>query len=146
MVNPFEKAGVTKPEVQEYIIETLEIGDMLHQIWEYHDKLGHDTPYKDDKHRNQIIRDGCLALYQEVAELVDSFPWKPWRKTEDQVFDKDNACREMVDIVFFMAKIMRAAGILPNDFIAKFKWVLANNLARLENGYSLKGGDKTQED
>jgi hypothetical protein len=142
MVNPYKKVFGTLPEdtVDDDEVaapKELTISDMLNKIWTYHDKLGHDA--SEDK--IQIIRDGCLALYQEVAELIDSFPWKPWRKTEDQTFDKDNACREMVDIIFFLAKIMRAAGLTPNDFIDKFHWVLNNNLDRLENGYSLKGGD-----
>jgi hypothetical protein len=124
-------------KVPEDYVFSSDVKYMLKRIWDYHDRLGHDTGDK-----VQIIRDGCLALYQEVAELTDSFPWKPWRKIDDQTFDTDNACREMVDIFFFMAKIMRAAGITADDFVTKFTWVLNNNLDRLRNGYSLvKGGD-----
>ena len=143
--NPFEKAGVlrddnilvtTVAEKKDYIEpefdQVLTLASMFKQIWEYHDKLGHDA--SEDKMK--IIREGCLALYQEVAELTDSFPWKPWRKLVDQNYNTDNACREIVDIFFFLAKIMRAAGITPEELIAKFYWVLNNNLNRLENGYS----------
>lgn len=114
----------------------MEIEEIFKQIWKYHDKLGHDTPFINQEHRIRIIREGCLALYQEVAELTDSFPWKPWRKIEDQTFDKDNATREIVDILFFLAKITRASNITIEDIEAKFKWVLANNLDRIRQGYN----------
>jgi hypothetical protein len=149
MVNPFNKVLGTLPEdavdddeidytglnTVTILPKELTVSEMLKRIWDYHDKLGHDT-YKSEEERVQILREGCLALFMEVAELTDSFPWKPWRKIDDQTSDKDNACREMVDIFFFLAKVMRAAKITPEEFIAKFEWVLNNNLDRLKNGYS----------
>lgn len=147
MVNPFNKVLGTLPEdavdddeidhtdLELVVPKELTVSEMLKRIWDYHDKLGHDT-YKSEEEQVQILREGCLALFMEVAELTDSFPWKPWRKIDDQMSDKDNACREMVDIFFFLAKVMRAAKITPEEFIAKFEWVLNNNLDRLKNGYS----------
>lgn len=146
MVNPFNKVLGTLPEdevddeidyagLELVVPEELTVSEMLKKIWDYHDKLGHDT-YKSEEEQVRIIGEGCLALFMEVAELTDSFPWKPWRKIEEQTSNKDNACREMVDIFFFLAKVMRAAKVTPEEFMAKFEWVLNNNLDRLKNGYS----------
>ena len=46
------------------------------------------------KHFNNV--EYSLGLFMEVAELVDSMNWKPWR---GQVTDRENLKREMVDVV-----------------------------------------------
>ena len=87
------------------------------------------------------MRNSALALMMELAELVDSTPWKPWRDIADQPFDKDNAVREVVDIIFFLVSICEELHITSEDIEIKFHEVIRNNYRRLDNGYSLKGGD-----
>ncbi len=84
-------------------------------------------------------RDCSLALYQEVAELVDSFQWKPWRP--GIAVDVPNFRREVVDILHFIIHIADMLGI---DLLAveqqhTVNWVLAHNLERLQNGYNISG-------
>ncbi len=77
----------------------------------------------------------------ELAELVDSTPWKPWRKVVNQPVDKNNATREVVDIIFFLVAIFENLDITPREIENKFTKVLLNNYDRLNNGYSKIGGD-----
>lgn len=51
------------------------------------------------------IRDLCLALNVEVAEILQELPWKPWRKHEDQVCDFEAARDEVSDIIIFAIDI-----------------------------------------
>lgn len=118
------------------------LNDVFQQIEEYHKALGHNRPFDTMDQRMQSMRNSALALMMELAELVNSTPWKPWRSIADQPFDKDNATREMVDIVFFLVSICEELHITPQELEDKFIQVLKNNYARLDNGYSKKGGDE----
>ena len=115
---------------------------MFNQIEEYHKILGHSRSFDTMEQRMQSLRNGSLALMMELAELVDSIPWKPWREIADQTFDKDNATREIVDIIFFLVQICEQIQITPREIEHKFNQVLLNNYDRLTDGYSKKGGDK----
>ena len=55
-------------------------------------------------------REYSLALFMEVAELVDSLNWKPWR---GQPMDRENLKREMIDVLFFVHHIARNHNITP---------------------------------
>ena len=120
---------------------TMHFNVIFQQIEEYHKALGHSRAFDTMEQRMQSMRNGSLALMMELAELVDSTPWKPWREIADQPFDKDNATREIVDIIFFLVQICEQLQITPFEIEDKFNNVLKNNYARLDNGYSKKGGD-----
>lgn len=119
----------------------MKIRTMFQLIEDYHKHLGHNRPFDTMPQRMQSMRNSALALMMELAELIDSTPWKPWRNIADQEFDKDNAVREVVDIVFFLVSICEELHITSEDFEIKFHEVISNNYKRLDNGYSLKGGD-----
>ena len=68
-----------------------------------------------------------LGLFMEVAELVDSMNWKPWR---GQVTDRENLKREMVDVLFFVHHIARNHNITPEELRIKFKEVMKRNINR----------------
>ena len=116
---------------------------MLDEIEQYHTKLGQQRTYANPEEQMQCVRDVILATYQELAELTDSLPWKPWRQTVDQTEDLDNAAREVIDIIFFLGAIVEHLQITPYILEDKFHSVMINNLKRLEDGYSKKmgGGD-----
>ena len=77
---------------------------------------------------NAKPNDYMLALFMEVAELVDSYSWKPWQ--ESSVMDIENLKRELVDIHFFLVHIMNCFDIVPEDLNQKFEEVIANNEKR----------------
>ena len=79
-------------------------------------------------------REMSLAVFMEVAELVDSFQWKTWK--DGNAVDKENATREIVDILFFLHHVARSLGIIVDDINTMFDRVLANDIHR-----HIKGGD-----
>jgi len=105
----------------------------------FHKALGYDyNIVKDWPEQMQELRNITTALNQEVAELLDSFPWKPWRSRESQNYNLDNAKREVVDIIFFLVEFCEAAGITAQEIEEKFEQVMANNYVRIESGYNNK--------
>ena len=48
---------------------------------------------------NRTLLDFQIAINQEVAELIDTYPWKWWKKMED---DKENRKIELIDIWHFI--------------------------------------------
>jgi NTP pyrophosphatase (non-canonical NTP hydrolase) len=66
----------------------------------------------------------------EVAELVESFQFKPWRNNTEEVIDRENLKREIVDCCFFLVHIADCFEIRPQELDKKFEEVLANNERR----------------
>jgi len=118
---------------------------MFHRIESYHDDLGQRRAFATTEQQMESARTQALALMMEVAELVDSFPWKPWREVVTQTWDEENIKREVVDILFFLVGFCEVFNIRPHELMDKFDEVLKNNYLRLTNGYSKvgygKGGD-----
>ena len=82
--------------------------------------------------RITLARQMCNALFMEVAELQDSFNWKPWREGIES--DRENVKREIVDCLFFLHHIGECFGIRPVDLNATFNTVMANNKKRYHDG------------
>ena len=114
----------------------MELTKMFELIEEYHKTLGYHYVNMTTQECLENIRYTGLALYQEVGELIDSFPWKPWRKIEDQPSDEYNAAMEIVDILFFLGAIMSAASISPVTLEAIFEHKLRENYDRIKRGYN----------
>jgi dCMP deaminase len=106
------------------------------KIREYHKTLGYPKEHKSEVERFQQFRDLIVALNQEVAELCDSFPWKPWRLVKDQGYDEENAIQELVDIMFFMGSVLELFEISPERFEKMLHWKIAENYNRIQRGYN----------
>ena len=117
-------------------MKDLTFKEMFDQIENYQCQLSPDITLATDQEKLDRARICSLATFQEVAEMVDSFPWKPWRKESDQIMDVKNLEREIIDIIFFIAQISRCFGIASADLEDRFYKVLANDKERLNNGYS----------
>ena len=53
---------------------------MFEDIRDYHIELGYNYAMLNNIYEKmQAYRNTIVALHQEVAELTDSVPWKPWR-------------------------------------------------------------------
>jgi len=72
----------------------------------------------------------ALALFMEVAELVDSFQFKPWKEDHNEPVDRENLKREIVDCLFFLHHIAECFEIRPEELDKKFVEVMANNVRR----------------
>lgn len=110
--------------------------DLWRSIYEYHRKLnspdlGAASQSEDNKFKQ--IREASLALFMEVAELVDSHQWKPWRKA--RVFERQHFIEEMADIVFFMSSLMELHDIPEVELRQAIADKLITNHSRLNEGY-----------
>jgi len=117
---------------------------MFDWIKVYHKRLGYDFTEVSLEERMNAIRNISLALNQEVAELIDSFPWKPWRKIKDQVWDTENAKEEIIDIFFFLGEIMEAAWIDPKSLERVFYKKLNKNYDRIKRNYNNKPEERKE--
>ena len=76
------------------------------------------------------------AMSQELAELVDSVPWKWWAKY--QTFDEQNARVEVVDLFHFLVSLAQALGMSAEDVHEAYVKKNKVNHSRQESGYSEK--------
>jgi len=120
----------------------MNIETMFNEIERYHKQLGYDPKDLEVVERMTTIQQGGLALYQEVAELIDSFPWKPWRLVKDQNWDRANAIVEIVDIIFFLGLIMEAAYITGEEVQIMFYRKHQENYNRIDRGYNNKPDER----
>ena len=116
----------------------MELIEMFSKIRDYHEKLGYKCTGMALPKRMEIIRHSGLALNQEVAELIDSFPWKPWRDIYDQPWNITNAIEEIIDVLFFLGLIIEAAHIDPASLPPMFDYKLKENYNRIECAYNNK--------
>jgi len=123
----------------------LDIKTIFHQINNYHKELGYgDSRYSEMsmEQKMQHFRDHSFALFQEVAELSDSMPWKPWRSIDSQSTDIANVRVEIVDCLFFLGSLMEICGITPEDVEFEFTEKLLENYKRIKTGYNNRPKDR----
>ena len=75
-------------------------------------------------------------MQQEIAELIDSVPWKWWAKY--QKFDEQNAKVEVVDLFHFLISIAQVLGMSPDDVHRAYLKKNEVNHQRQDSGYSEK--------
>jgi dimeric dUTPase (all-alpha-NTP-PPase superfamily) len=99
-------------------------------------RLGIDpTTFSDEERKNWVLN-YARAMQQEIAELVDSLPWKWWAKY--QHFDLQNARVEVVDIFHFLISMALTLGMDADDIFEKFCKKNAVNHMRQDGGYEEK--------
>jgi len=82
------------------------------------------------------------AMQQELAELVDSVPWKWWAKY--QTFDAQNAKVEIVDLFHFLVSAAQVMGLSAQDVYESYLKKNKVNLERQESGYTKKASDDSK--
>lgn len=61
------------------------------------------------KTKNGLVINWDIALYTEIAELIESFNWKHWKNDNPEFqyrYDKDNLIVETVDILHFIISVI----------------------------------------
>ena len=114
--------------------------DKLQRIFEMQEELnariGVNLKDIDEAEQTKWVLNYTRAMQQEMAELIDSVPWKWWAKY--QAFDKQNARVEVVDLFHFLISLAQTLGMSADDvydaYVAKNKV----NHQRQESGYSVK--------
>ncbi len=99
-------------------------------------RIGQDTDAMTEEEQVEWVLNYARALGQELAELVDSVPWKWWAKY--QQFDKQNVRVEVVDIFHFLISLAQAAGLSAADVFEAYMKKNKVNFERQESGYAVK--------
>ena len=111
--------------------------DKLEEIFKLQAKLnaysGHPLENLQDKKKIEWILILTRALQQETAELIDTTPWKWWKK--QQKFDINNAKKELIDIVHFVIALAITLGMDAEELFAEYTEKNKINHDRQDNGY-----------
>lgn len=114
--------------------------DRLEKIFKLQEKLnikiGIDVKKMSNEEKIQWILNYTRAMQQEVAELIDSLPWKWWANY--QKFDKQNAKVEVIDILHFLISIAQLLDISCIDLYKAYLEKNHVNHHRQESGYNFK--------
>ena len=77
--------------------------DKLDTIFEMQDtlnqRIGVVTENLSEEEKTKWVLNYTRAMQQEIAELIDSVPWKWWAKYQE--FDEQNAKVEIIDLFHF---------------------------------------------
>ena len=99
-------------------------------------RIGVDTDNFDKDEQIKWVLNYTRALSQEVAELIDSVPWKWWAKY--QTFDEQNARVEVVDLFHFLVSLAQVLGMTPDDVFEAYVKKNQVNFSRQDSGYTAK--------
>lgn len=90
----------------------------------------------DEAEKARWVLNYTRAMQQEIAELIDSVPWKWWAKY--QKFDEQNARVEVVDLFHFLISIAQALGMSADDVYDAYVKKNKVNHERQDTGYAVK--------
>jgi dimeric dUTPase (all-alpha-NTP-PPase superfamily) len=100
------------------------------------ERIGVALPPPTDEEKAKWILNYTRAMQQEMAELVDSVPWKWWAKY--QKFDAQNARVEVVDLFHFLVSLAQTLGMSAEDVYQAYVKKNQVNHQRQETGYVQK--------
>ncbi len=99
-------------------------------------RIGVALPPASEEEKAKWILNYTRAMQQEIAELVDSVPWKWWAKY--QKFDEQNARVEVVDLFHFLVSLAQTLGMNADDVYQAYVKKNQVNLQRQDTGYVVK--------
>lgn len=105
-------------------------------------RIGVELEGLDDEAKARWVLNYTRALQQELAELVDSVPWKWWAKY--QTFDEQNARVEVVDCFHFLVSLAQTLGMSAEDVYNGYVKKNEVNHSRQETGYAEKDHDDSR--
>lgn len=77
-----------------------------------------------------------LALIAEATETLDVAPWKPWKNYKEEEVSRAHMAEELADMIFFITAIMTNWDISPVQFEQAIINKVAENMRRIQSGYS----------
>lgn len=114
--------------------------DKLEKIFDMQDdlnkRIGVVTNDLPEEEKTKWVLNYTRAMQQEMAELIDSVPWKWWAKY--QKFDEQNAKVEIIDLFHFLISLAQVMGMTPEDVYQAYVKKNKVNHDRQESGYSEK--------
>jgi dimeric dUTPase (all-alpha-NTP-PPase superfamily) len=120
--------------------------DKLDEIFDLQDalnkRIGVNTDGMSDEEKAKWVLNYTRAMQQEIAELIDSVPWKWWAKYQE--FDEQNAKVEVVDLFHFLISLAQVLGMTPEDVYDAYMKKNKVNHARQDSGYVKKDEDDSR--
>lgn len=114
--------------------------DKLQAIFEMQDalnkRIGVETKTMSEAEQTKWILNYSRAMQQEIAELIDSVPWKWWARY--QKFDAQNAKVEVIDLFHFLVSIAQVLGMTADDVHRAYVEKNKVNHQRQDSGYIKK--------
>ena len=114
--------------------------DKLEEIFSLQDQLnkriGVNTDGMSEEEQTKWVLNYTRAMQQELAELIDSVPWKWWAKYQE--FDKQNAKVEVVDLFHFLISLGQVLGMTADDVHQAYIKKNEVNHQRQDSGYKAK--------
>lgn len=100
------------------------------------ERIGVNLEGLSEEGKTQWILNYTRAMQQEMAELIDSVPWKWWAKY--QKFDEQNARVEIVDLFHFLISLAQVMGMTADDIYEAYLKKNKVNHERQNSGYCVK--------
>ncbi|MGA0332555.1 MAG: dUTPase [Kiritimatiellia bacterium] len=121
--------------------------DMLQDLFDkqmsLNRRIGVNPPEMNDEEQIKWILNYTRAASQEMAELIDSVPWKWWAKYQE--FDKQNAKVEVVDLFHFLISLAQVLGMDAKDVHDLYNQKNKLNFKRQDDGYAVKDENDNRE-
>ena len=102
----------------------------------HNQRIGVVTENLSEEEKTKWVLNYTRAMQQEIAELIDSVPWKWWAKYQE--FDEQNAKVEIVDLFHFLISLAQVMGMTPDDVYNAYVKKNQVNHNRQESGYKDK--------
>lgn len=99
-------------------------------------RIGVELEGLDDAEKTRWVLNYTRAMQQELAELVDSVPWKWWARYQE--FDEQNAKVEVVDLFHFLVSLGQVLGMSAEDVYQAYLKKNKVNHDRQASGYAVK--------
>src|ERR1700722_17932972 len=100
------------------------------------ERIGVHTTNMSEEDQTKWLLNYSRAMNQEMAELIDSVPWKWWAKY--QKFDTQNAKVEVVDLFHFLISMAQVLGMSADDVFNAYVKKNEVNFKRQDSGYAVK--------
>jgi dimeric dUTPase (all-alpha-NTP-PPase superfamily) len=128
------------PDSRFRYVPCMEKPDQLRELWRMQQALNERIGVKMDgmseEEKTKWLLNYSRAMSQEMAELIDSVPWKWWAKY--QKFDEQNARVEVVDLFHFLISMAQVLGMSADDVFNAYIKKNEVNFQRQETGYAVK--------
>ncbi len=99
-------------------------------------RIGVVLPPPTEEEKAKWVLNYTRAMQQELAELVDSVPWKWWARY--QKYDEQNARVEVVDLFHFLVSLAHVLGMSADDVYQAYLKKNQVNHERQDSGYVKK--------
>ncbi len=121
--------------------------DMLQDLFDkqmsLNQRIGVNPSEMTEEEQTKWVLNYTRAASQEMAELIDSVPWKWWAKYQE--FDLQNAKVEVVDLFHFIISLAQVLGMDAQDVHDLYNKKNKLNFKRQDDGYAVKDENDNRE-